>query len=175
MKTISELVRIRSINPGYPGVNYEHELGGETDANKYLAEKYEQCGLTVDMWEEDKDRVNLVGVWKGTGGGRSLILNGHIDTVPPGLSENWKSGDPFSGKVADGRIYGRGSCDMKGPDVCQLMAVKALRQAGVRLKGDMILASTVGEENMDSARIEEEGGSQIDPGEKGCQGVQPDQ
>lgn len=90
---------------------------------------------------------------RGTGGGKSLILNGRIDTVPPGLCEHWKSGDPFSGKVDGARIYGRGSCNMKGPDVSQLMAVKALRQAGLRLKGDVILASTVGEENMDSARI----------------------
>ena len=59
VQTVSELVRIRSVNPGYPGVNYEDELGGETNANKYLSERYEQCGLTVDMWEEDQGRANL--------------------------------------------------------------------------------------------------------------------
>ena len=63
------------------------------------------------MWEEAAGRANLVGVWKGAGGGKSLIHNGHIDTVPAGLSENWKSGDPFSGKVDDGKIWGRGSGD----------------------------------------------------------------
>ena len=105
------------------------------------------------MWEEAEQRANLVGVWEGAGGGRSLILNGHIDTVPPGLSENWKSGDPFSGKVENGRIYGRGSCDMKGPVVAQMMALRAIQEAELTPKGDVILESTVGEENMDSATI----------------------
>ena len=153
VQTVSELVQIRSVNPGYPGVDYEREIGGETDANKYLRKSYEGMGLQVDMWEEAEKRANLVGVWKGAGGGKSLILNGHIDTVPPGLSENWKSGDPFSGKVENGRIYGRGSCDMKGPVVAQMMALKAIQKAGLALNGDVILESTVGEENMESATI----------------------
>ena len=153
VQTVSDLVRIRSVNPGYPGVNYEEEIGGETEANNYLLQKYEALGLEVDMWEEAPARANLVGVWKGTGGGKSLIHNGHIDTVPPGLEENWKSGNPFSGNVDDGRIYGRGSCDMKGPVVSQQMAIAAIQRAGLRLKGDVILESTVGEENMDSATI----------------------
>ena len=153
VQTISELVRIRSVNPGYPGVDVEKELGGETDANNYLKPRYEKLGLEVDMWEEVPGRANLVGVWKGTGGGKSLIHNGHVDTVPPGLTENWKSGDPLSGKVQDGRIYGRGSCDMKGPVVSQTMAIAAIQRAGLQLKGNVILESTVGEENMESAEI----------------------
>ena len=153
VQTVSELVQIRSVNPGYPGADYEAELGGETEANSYLLEKYKGLGLKEDMWEEAEGRANLVGVWKGEGGGKSLIHNGHIDTVPPGLSENWKSGEPFSGNVQDGRIYGRGSCDMKGPVVSQMMAISAIQRAGLRLQGDVILESTVGEENMDSATI----------------------
>ena len=153
VQTVSELVQIHSVNPRYPGADYDKEIGGETEANQYLSKKYEELGLKVDLWEEEEKRANLVGVWKGTGGGKSLIHNGHIDTVPPGLRENWKSGDPFSGKVDGGRIYGRGSCDMKGPVVSQAMAIKAIQQAGLRLKGDLILEATVGEENMDSATI----------------------
>jgi acetylornithine deacetylase len=153
VSTVSELIQIRSVNPGYPGVDYDQELGGETNANNYLKEKYEKLSLEVDMWEEDKGRANLVGVWKGTGGGKSLIHNGHIDTVPPGLEENWKSGSPFSGLVKDNRIWGRGTCDMKGAVVSQMFAVSAIQQAGLKLNGDVILESTVGEENMDSARI----------------------
>ena len=153
IRTVSDLVRIRSVNPGYPGVNYDEEIGGETEANTYLKQKYEQLDLEVDLWEEKAGQANLAGVWKGTGGGKSLAHNGHIDTVPPGLAENWKWCDPFSGKVEDGRIYGRGSCDMKGPVVSQMMAVAAIQKAGLRLKGDVILESTVGEENMDSATI----------------------
>ena len=153
VQAVGELVRIRSVNPGYAGVNYDEEIGGETQANEYLKKQYEGLGLQVDMWEEAAKRANLVGVWKGAGGGKSLIHNGHIDTVPAGLSENWESGDPFSGKVQNGRIYGRGSCDMKGPVVSQMMAIAAIQRSGIRLQGDVILESTVGEENMDSATI----------------------
>lgn len=151
--TVSRLVRIRSVNPGYPGTNYDEELGGETEANKFLAEMYRQMDLEVDQWEEEKGRRNLAGLWCGSGGGRSLLHNGHIDTVPLGQVDAWKSGDPLSGKIHQGRIYGRGSCDMKGPVVAQMFAIGALQRAGVRLAGDVTLSSTVGEENMDSARI----------------------
>ena len=153
VETVSQLVRIRSVNPGYPGTNYEEELGGETQANQFLAEIHRQMDLDIDMWEEEKGRTNLVGIWKGTGGGKSLIHNGHIDTVPLGRVDAWKSGDPLSGKVEGGKIYGRGSCDMKGPVVSQMFAIQALQRAGVKLAGDVILSSTVGEENMDSAKI----------------------
>ena len=147
------MVQIRSVNPGYPGADYEAEIGGETKANHYLAAKYRELDVEPDLWEVAEKRANLAGVWKGAGNGRSLLFNGHIDTVPTGLSEHWKSGDPLSGKVENGRIYGRGSCDMKGPMVAQTMAVKALQRGGIRLKGELILTSTVGEENMDSATI----------------------
>ncbi len=153
VKTTSELVRIRSVNPRYPGVDYDKEIGGETRANKYLAQRHKDMGLEVDMWAEAENRENLVGRWRGAGGGRSLIYNGHIDTVPPGLPESWTGKDPFSGHVADGRVYGRGSCDMKGPVVAQLMGIKAIQEAGLRLKGDLLLESTVGEENMDGATL----------------------
>ena len=151
--TVSQLVRIRSVNPGYPGANYEEELGGESEANSYLSEHYKALGLNADLWEVQSKRANLAGVWSGTGGGRSLLFNGHIDTVPTGLPEKWKSGDPLSGKVSEGRIYGRGSCDMKGPLVSQMMAVKAIQAVGLKLKGDLTLTATVGEENMDSATM----------------------
>ena len=151
--TVSELVQIRSVNPCYPGVNYEQEIGGESKANQFLADRYRQMDLEVDTWEEASDRSNLVGIWRGTGKGKSLLHNGHIDTVPAGRVENWTSGDPFSGKVANDRIYGRGTCDMKGALVCQMFAIRAIQQAGLRLAGDLLLSSTVGEENMDSATI----------------------
>ena len=153
VNAVSELVQIRSINPGYPGTDYQAEVGGETEANRYLARHYQQLGLKVDLWEVEPKRANLAGVWQGAGGGRSLLFNGHIDTVPTGLPEKWKSGHPLSGKVEGGRIYGRGSCDMKGPLVSQMMAVKAIQAVGLRLKGDLTLSATAGEENMDSATI----------------------
>ena len=153
IRTTCELVRTRSVNPGYPGADYQAELGGETNVNRHLCSIHKQMGLDSDMWAETPGRENLVSVWRGTGGGRSLIHNGHVDTVPTGLPEHWHDRDPLSGRVADGRIFGRGACDMKGPVACQVMGIRALQQAGVRLKGDVLLATTVGEENMDGATL----------------------
>jgi acetylornithine deacetylase len=90
-----------------------------------------------------------VGVVKGTGGGKSLIFNGHIDTVPPGDAQDWDQADPYSGQISDGKLYGLGACDMKGGIVAQWAAVKALVDCDIGLKGDLILESVVGEETMD--------------------------
>lgn len=87
------------------------------------------------MWEVEKERPNLVGTIKGTGNGKSLIFNGHIDVVPPGPAEEWKFKDPFSGKIEDGKLYGRGACDMKGGIAAQYIAAKALKKLGIQLKG----------------------------------------
>ena len=149
VEKISEVVRIPSINPKYPGVVKEEVLGGETNANQVVAELYRTVGCEVDVWEAEARRANAVGVLKGAGGGQSLIFNGHIDTVPTGRPEDWRWSDPFSGKVDGGKIYGRGSCDMKGPVVSQAMAAQALQRLGIRLKGDLLLESVVGEEVMD--------------------------
>ena len=149
VEKISEVVRIPSINPKYPGVVAEEVLGGETNANQVVAELYRTIGCEVDVWEAEARRANAVGVLKGAGGGKSLIFNGHIDTVPTGRPEDWRWSDPFSGKVDGGKIYGRGSCDMKGPVVSQAMAALALQRLGIRLKGDLLLESVVGEEVMD--------------------------
>src|SRR5215831_18777357 len=78
----SELIRTRSINPKYPGVTVAEVLGGETACNEKLAEHYQRIGCAVDLWETAPQRCNLVGVLRGSGGGRSLIFNGHVDTVP---------------------------------------------------------------------------------------------
>jgi acetylornithine deacetylase/succinyl-diaminopimelate desuccinylase family protein len=145
----SELIRTRSINPNYPGVSAAEVLGGETTCNEKLAEHYQRIGCRIDLWEGAPRRCNLVGVLPGSGGGRSLIFNGHVDTVPVTQPEKWKFGDPFSGVVEDGRLYGRGASDMKTGLVAQLMAATALKESGVKLKGDLILESVIGEETMD--------------------------
>jgi len=147
--TLVELVRIPSVTPKYPGLVYEEIVGGETRCNRALLATLEATGAAIDFWEEEPGRGNLVGVVQGTGGGRSLILNGHIDTVPPGDAAAWTGGDPWSGRVADGKIWGLGACDMKAGVVAQTMAALALRRCGVRLNGDLILESVVGEETMD--------------------------
>jgi len=92
-----------------------------------------------------RGRRNLVSRTTGTGGGRSLLLSGHIDTVPPGRVP-WKHGSPFSGAVSGGRLYGRGSWDMKGGLVAQFAVAAALERAGARLRGDLVCESIVDEE-----------------------------
>jgi acetylornithine deacetylase/succinyl-diaminopimelate desuccinylase family protein len=149
VNAISELVKIPSVNPKYPGQDYDAVVGGETEANRALAPHYETLGAEIEYLEVESKRANLVGVWKGAGGGKSLAFNGHIDVVPVGQAANWEFGDPFSGKVHNGRIYGRGSTDMKSGIVAQVKAAQAIQRAGLRLQGDLILQSVVGEEMMD--------------------------
>ncbi len=93
-----------------------------------------------------KDRPNVVGTLKGSGGGRSLILNGHIDTVTIEPRDAWTH-DPFGAEIADGKMYGRGASDDKSGVVAALWAVKCLRDLGIDLKGDVILESVVNEEH----------------------------
>jgi acetylornithine deacetylase/succinyl-diaminopimelate desuccinylase-like protein len=85
------------------------------------------------------------GVLKGEGGGRSIMLTGHIDVVPSGAPEHWVS-DPFTPVVAEGFVRGRGTVDMKGGVACMLMAVETLKEIGVELGGDVVFTSVVDEE-----------------------------
>ena len=87
----------------------------------------------------------MVGILEGEGKGRSLILNGHVDTVPPGDTTLWKH-NPFGGEIEGDRIFGRGSVDMKGGISAMIMAVKFIKEAKIRLKGDIILQCVVDEE-----------------------------
>ena len=75
------------------------------------------------------------------------MLNGHIDVVPPGDLNQWTGHDPFSGTLEDGKVFGRGACDMKGGLACNLFALKAIQAAGIRLKGKVLLECVVGEED----------------------------
>lgn len=107
----------------------------------------EMAPYTMHVGEQERygNRPNIAAVRKGTGGGRSLILNGHTDTVPIGDPALW-SRSP-SGEITAERIYGRGACDMKGGLATILAAFDALDACGVRLKGDVTVLATVGEED----------------------------
>jgi acetylornithine deacetylase/succinyl-diaminopimelate desuccinylase family protein len=146
---VSEAIRIPSINPRYPGQDYDDVVGGEGDVARYLVRLYDEIGCEADLFGIEPGRENCVGVLRGRGGGRSLIYNGHIDVVPPGPAEGWTDGDPWSGRVRDGKIWGRGACDMKAGVVAQAFALRALRTADVALRGDVILEAVVGEEMME--------------------------
>ncbi len=93
-----------------------------------------------------KNRPNLVATLKGKGGGKSLLLNGHIDTVTVEPENLWTY-PPFGADVVDGHIYGRGASDMKGGLVASLCAIQALIGVGAPLKGDLLFSSVVNEEH----------------------------
>jgi acetylornithine deacetylase len=102
-------------------------------------------GSGVDPSRDLSNMPVVVGKLKGAGQGRSLILNGHYDVVPPGIIENW-SHDPFAGEIEDHKIFGRGTCDMKGGLAAMLQALKFIQQAGIRLDGDLTVEIVPDEE-----------------------------
>ncbi|MFJ7257235.1 M20 family metallopeptidase [Streptomyces sp. NPDC098085] len=150
LDTLTAAVQIPSITPTYPGEVYADLVGAEGEVSRLLAEVYAEAGAETDIFAVEPGRDNAVGVIHGTGGGRSLIFNGHVDVVPPGGASGWRSGDPFDGVVEDGWIRGRGTVDMKSGLVAQAFAARALHEAGVSLRGDLILQAVVGEENLEN-------------------------
>ncbi len=147
--SLSEVVRIPSVNPRYPGQVYDDVVGHEGAVSKVFGRHYADLGAEVDLFAIEPGRENAVGRVKGAGGGRSLIYNGHVDVVPVGDPANWLSGDPFSGKIDADRVWGRGATDMKSGIMAQTFAARALKECGITLQGDLILEAVVGEEVMD--------------------------
>ena len=138
IETLQRLVRIDSTNPTLDARN-----AGEGEIAVVLAELAAAVGLDVTVHEVLPGRPNVVGVLKGTGRGRSLMFNGHTDTVGvEGMAE------PFSATVREGKLYGRGSQDMKASLAAMLGAAKAIVDAGVVLGGDLILAFVIDEETV---------------------------
>ncbi|MBT7952555.1 MAG: ArgE/DapE family deacylase [Gammaproteobacteria bacterium] len=146
-----DTIRIPSVNPSLPNTNPDLYPCGESNVAEYLAPVMADMGLEVDLFAEVDDRKNVCGVWKGTGEGKSLIFNGHMDVVPPGPLDDWTVADPWSGKIVDGKIYGRGAADMKSGNAAAIMGLKAVLDAGYKPRGDVILQNVVGEENMETA------------------------
>jgi acetylornithine deacetylase len=144
---LEELVRINSVNPNFAGVERASVIGGETACNEILATRYEALGLEIHWVAPDPERRNLVAVARGSGSGRSLIVNGHVDTVPPVDPQGWASGNPWEPtRDGNGRLFGLGATDMKAGHAATWLAVRALRESGIRLGGDLQLHCVVGEE-----------------------------
>lgn len=115
---------------------------GERKLVEFMAESMRAIGLEAELGPVEGERVNAIGRWRGTGGGKSLMFNGHVDTNP--VTEGWTV-DPYGGLVDDRFIYGIGVSNMKAGDAAYYCAVKTLKDAGVKLKGDVILTFVVGE------------------------------
>lgn len=118
------------------------ETPGERRLVEFMAEQMHALGLETELTPVEQGRVNAVGRWRGTGGGPSLMFNGHVDTNP--VTEGWTV-DPYGGVIDDRFIYGIGVSNMKAGDAACFCAVKTLIDAGIRLKGDVVLTFVVGE------------------------------
>lgn len=139
------------------------EVGNEKACQEFLAKWLTKAGYQIDIFtpnempgifglpgrppiEEYINRPNVVAVYPGTGGGKSLLLMSHVDTVPLGPLDKWTYG-PYDATIADGKIYGRGAGDDKEGITAQTMALECIRRANLRLKGNVILCSVVDEES----------------------------
>jgi acetylornithine deacetylase/succinyl-diaminopimelate desuccinylase-like protein len=121
--------------------------GSEQPAAELMRDELTDLGLRVQWQQVEEERANVLGTWEGSGGGPTLMLNGHLDTSYSGR-EPWLQGIPGfqpAGFERDGRIYGLGISNMKGALCCYVEAVRALQEAGVRLKGDLMIACVAGE------------------------------
>jgi succinyl-diaminopimelate desuccinylase len=144
VERVKEFVKIPTVNP--PGEHYE-------EMAEVLARRLNEIGLEVEVISVPKEELSryslelpryvVVGVLRGKEGGRKLLLNGHYDVVPAG--HGWST-DPFQPIVRDGRIYGRGSADMKGAIASMITAVKAIKESNIVLKGDLYLTFVPDEE-----------------------------
>ena len=131
VQTASEMIQIPSLS------------GEEEGMAEYTKAKMKELGydeITVD------EAGSVVGIMKGTGGGKSVMLNCHLDVVDAGPADMWKHG-PFSGKVVDGAIWGRGASDTKGTFASQLYTPYMLKQEGLLPRGDIYVVGVVHEED----------------------------
>ncbi|MGW4019917.1 ArgE/DapE family deacylase [Streptomyces sp. NPDC005009] len=152
-RTLLELVAVPSVTGS----------GAESELQHRLAGRLESLGMDVDLWSMDlpalraepdfpgteaprEEAWGLVGTTPDGGDGPTLILNGHVDVVPPGDLAAW-DGDPFVPRVTGDLVHGRGACDMKAGLAAHLAALAAIRSAGIRLRGRVAAHFVVGEED----------------------------
>ena len=148
LEVAEALIEVDSTSASYlePGQDGQ---GGESRAGDVLAERCERLGMRTERVGPEPTRQNLVAIAPGRGGGRSLLLNGHLDTVPPTDPSAWTMADPRRPERRDGVLFGLGAADMKGPLAAGWAALAGIRDAGVELAGEVQLHGVVGEEAME--------------------------
>ena len=129
---VMDLVRI----PSYPGIPRQ-----ETAVAEALKQKFLDAGIEAYTDETEDGRCNIYAKLSGSGGGKNLLLSGHMDTVSP--NNHPRGLDPY---LEDGKLFGRGTCDMKGALCCMLAAMKAIKDSGLPHKGDILFAGVCDEE-----------------------------
>ena len=140
VQDLSEMIAIASVNPFDAPASPGHR-------EQEFADHYQKClddlGLETDRREVVDGRPNVWGRLKGRGSGPTVMLAGHMDTVGVEGYDN-----PFEPVVADGRVYGRGACDMKAALTCYLEVVRCLQQSGSELEGDLLIVGLCDEEHV---------------------------
>jgi acetylornithine deacetylase len=129
-----ELVAIESVNPDLVASG-----SGEAKIGRFVADWLTDVGIAVEIVEPTKGRPSVVGVVRGSGGGRSLMLNAHMDTVGAGGMK-----EPFTPVVSEGRVHGRGAYDMKGSLAAIMVAAREAKK--LALRGDVIVTAVADEE-----------------------------
>ena len=130
-RVLEEMIKINSV------------VGREGELAFYLKEELEAIGLECEMHDVEPDRPNIYGRMKGERPGKRLNFNGHTDTVP--VVEGWDI-DPFTPIVREGKMYGLGSCDMKGGIACTLNMLRAVSNSGHTLRGELSFSGVIDEE-----------------------------
>lgn len=122
----------------------ENPARDEVALGEYVADLLRSHAIETQVIPVEGARANVIGRLPGAGG-PPLVLIAHLDTVPIGERTNWKH-DPFGGEIADGKLYGRGSCDMKSGMAAAILTLLRLKRDNVKLSGDLVLACTIDEE-----------------------------
>lgn len=145
--------------------SFESTLGNEQPVQQFIAKNFKEMGLQVEEvyvdveklqdkpgfskpeWGEYENRPNIVGILKGANAttGKSLIMQGHVDVVSAEPKKLWKT-DPFGSVLKEGRMYGRGTGDMKAGIAAMIYAVKAIQTSNIKLGNDIILQTVIEEE-----------------------------
>ena len=144
-----QIVKIPSVNPK---LENNPELNKEPEVQNVLEKVLTEEGFAINRWDVFENRPNIVANKPGNED-RSLILCGHIDVVPVGDQAAW-SVDPFGGEIKNGKLFGRGSLDMKSGLTAAIAAARAIRLAGIELKGRLSIHSVVDEETGGSGAID---------------------
>ncbi|WP_339228037.1 ArgE/DapE family deacylase [Oceanobacillus sp. FSL K6-2867] len=133
---LASLIQFRTPNP--PGAN-------EIEAQDWVEKQLRELDCEIDRWDALPGRPNVVGKLKGKGDGPTVSLNSHIDVCEDKLLEAW-SNDPYDPVIKNGRMYGRGSSDMKSAMASFLFSLKLLKEHGIQLNGNVEVHSVIGEE-----------------------------
>lgn len=141
-QTLAELIGVPSVNP-FGQSELEPEMG-EVAAARYVERRLRQLGWTATVTEYQPGRANVLATApRSSGGGerKAIVFAGHLDTVQVDGYDR-----PFEARIADGRIHGRGACDMKAAIACYIEVAEALAEAGLTLEGDLVIAGVGDEE-----------------------------